>query len=76
MTEKKLKITKEREEHDLTKQKLSFASHVPATTIGQIESGRFVPYGPQLERLARALGFLGDPAELLEPVDAQDCVES
>ena len=72
MTEKKLKMTKEREARDLTKQKLSFASHVPATTIGQIESGRFVPYGPQLERIARALGFLGAPEELLEPVDREE----
>ena len=76
MTGKKLRLTECREERELTKQKLSFASHVPATTIGQIESGRFRPYPPQLERLARALGFLGDPAELLEPVETPERVES
>jgi transcriptional regulator with XRE-family HTH domain len=70
VSDKKLKITTEREARGFSKQQLSFASHVPATTIGQIEHSIFVPYGPQLERLARALGFLGKPEELLEPVDA------
>jgi transcriptional regulator with XRE-family HTH domain len=64
-----IELTKRREERGMTKQALSYASHVPATTIGQIESGRFHPYGPQLIRLALALGFDRDPADLLQPVD-------
>lgn len=63
-------LTKRREERGMTKQKLSFASHVPATTIGQIESGRFVPYEPQLIRLCLALDYRGDPADLLKPAEA------
>jgi len=64
-----IELTKRREERGMTKQKLSFASHVPASTIGQIESGRFRPYEPQLNRLAVALDYLGAPADLLKPVE-------
>lgn len=64
-----IELTRYREVRDLSKQQLSFASHVPATTIGQIESGRFIPYEPQLKRLAAALEFDGDPADLLRPVE-------
>jgi len=71
-----IELTKRREERGMTKQKLSFASRVPATTIGQIESGRFVPYGPQIERIARALAFLGEPAELLESVDVAEAASA
>jgi len=37
-------------------------------TLSQIESGRFFPYDVQLARLALALEWTGDPAELLEDV--------
>lgn len=37
-------------------------------TLSQIESGRFLPYEVQLARLALALEWTGDPAELLEEV--------
>ena len=39
-------------------------------TLSQIESGRFIPYEVQLARLAEALEWTGDPAELLEDVQA------
>ena len=71
-----IQLTKQRKRRGFTKSQLSYAARVPASTVGQIESGRFVPYGPQLERLARALGFLGDPAELLEPAESAEAVES
>lgn len=64
-----LELTKRREERGMTKQQLSFASHVAASTIGQIESGRFQPYEPQLNRLALAVDYHGDPADLLKYVD-------
>jgi len=47
---------------------LSYKSEVPAPTITWIETGRFVPYRPQLERIAAAFEFEGDPEELLEDV--------
>lgn len=59
-------MTMLREERGMTKQGLSFASHVAASTIGQIESSRFVPYDPQLKRIAVALEYDGDPSDLLE----------
>lgn len=63
-------MTRRRVARGMTKQELSYAARVPATTIGQIESGRFKPYRPQLERIAHALRFKGDPMLLLaEPED-------
>jgi transcriptional regulator with XRE-family HTH domain len=63
-----IELTRRREERGLSKSQLSFASRVPASTIGQIEAQRFRPYNPQLRRLADALGWSGDPAALLEEV--------
>ncbi len=63
-----IELTRRRELLGLSKQQLSFASRVPAGVIGQAESGRFIPYRPQLERLAAALEFAGDPDDLLKPV--------
>lgn len=67
-------LTKVREERGLSKSQLSFASCVPASTVGQIEARRFRPYDPQLDRIAEALGWDGDPAELLEEVDREPAV--
>ena len=64
-----IELTRRREARGLSKQQLSFASRVPATTIGQVESGRFRPYEPQLRRLAAALDFDGEPADLLRSVE-------
>jgi transcriptional regulator with XRE-family HTH domain len=71
-----IELTRRRETCGLSKQRLSFVSQVPATTIGQIESGRFTPYAPQLNRLAVALGFAGDPADLLKPVEDSASAEA
>lgn len=38
-------------------------------TLSQIETGRFIPYPGQLERLAEALGWNGKAEALLEDVD-------
>ena len=54
------------------KRKLSSARDVLATTKGQVECGRFVPYGPQLNRIARAVGFPGCPAERRAPVNVAE----
>jgi transcriptional regulator with XRE-family HTH domain len=53
---------------------LSYDARVPAPVLGWIEAGRFTPYAPQLERIAKALGFKGDPHELLEDVPDQAAV--
>lgn len=47
---------------------LSAQSGMVRMWISLIEQGRFHPYPVQLSRLADALGYAGDPAELLEEV--------
>jgi transcriptional regulator with XRE-family HTH domain len=63
-----IELTRQRLAMDLSKLKLSFRSRVANSTIGQIEAKRFVPYRPQLERLAEALDWKGDPSDLLREV--------
>lgn len=67
------RLTQKREGLNLTRFDLSGPSHVPAGRIGQIELGREVP-PPQsvvLRRLADALGYDGDPADLLDDVETR-----
>ena len=60
-------ITKAREARGWSKAELARVSHMNATTISQIETGRWVPYDGQLEKLARALGVPeADANRLLE----------
>jgi len=65
-----LRIQKLREDKGLTRSALARIAVMHAATVGHIES-RYVgrPYRSQLERLAGALDFTGDVAELLEEVD-------
>ncbi len=57
-----------REKQKMTKQALSWKSGLNASLIGQIESGRYIPYDSQLEKLAKALN-VKDPDTLLEPIE-------
>lgn len=44
------------------------------STVCNIETGRMVPYPSQLEKIATALGWSGDPLDLLkEADDGRDC---
>lgn len=47
---------------------MSRRAELGPTQYGWIESGRYVPYPRQLARVAEALEWTGDPAELLEEV--------
>lgn len=69
-----LKLRHLRQERGLSQLQLSYESRVAAPFISQAESGRRRPYPGELERLALALGWSGDPAELLREVsdDATD----
>lgn len=49
------RITKARKARGWSKAELARVSHMNATTVGQIESGRWTPYDGQLNKLARAL---------------------
>lgn len=58
-----------REEKGMTRAALARAANMQAGTITWIETGRFIPYKSQLEKLAAALG-VDDPESLLVPLDA------
>lgn len=62
-----VRMREAREAARLTREKLGAKSGVSPSLIGQIESGRFIPYDSQLNRIAEALG-VENPDELLEPL--------
>lgn len=64
-----LRLEQEIREKGWSFSETSHQSGVNQVTIGQIVAGRFVPYPVQLEKLARALGFEGEPAQLIEEVE-------
>ena len=64
-------LRQERERHGLSRAALARKAEINEAQYGQIERGRFVPYPPQLERIANALGWEGEPEELLEEVPAR-----
>ena len=67
------RITRVREARGWSRAKLVRVSHMNATTVGQIETGRWVPYDSQLQKLARALGFPESEAHrLLEDTPAPE----
>lgn len=69
MTQEKVKlIVKLRQERGMNKAKLARATGMQQGTIGWIESGRFIPYDSQLEKIATALEWDGDLHDLLKEV--------
>jgi len=65
-----IRLQAERERRSWSKQRLSYEAHVAPQTIGQVELGNRKAYPAELARIAEALGFTGEPAELLEEVDS------
>lgn len=65
------RLSVERESRGWTKHELGRRARLHPTRVGQIETGRAVPRSDsvELKRLARALGWVGDPALLLEEVE-------
>lgn len=55
-------------EHGWSKSKLAREAHMSASTVGQIENGNLIPYASQKIKLARALGFRGNPDDLFTEV--------
>ena len=68
---KPVKMRTYRERRGMSRQKLAVVSNVAAPTIGKVESGRYIPYDAELQRIAQALG-VEDPADLLQPLDAEE----
>lgn len=65
-----VKMQAVREGRGLSRAKLARMAELQPTMITWIETGRFVPYPSQLERLAGVLE-VSDPEELLEPLCAE-----
>ena len=63
------RLKKEREAAGLTRARLGALSSVHPARYGQIENQLAVPYPVEIARIAAALHFEGDPADLLEVVD-------
>ena len=64
-----MKLAKKvRQQLGLSGLETSRRAKLPPATVSQIENGRFIPYPVQLERLALALQWPGNPEELLEEV--------
>lgn len=61
-------ITRERESRGWSRAELSRRAGLNAATVGQIEAGRLVPYSVQLDKIAEALEYAGEPDTLLEEV--------
>lgn len=69
--EREMQITQlEKMRHDKgwSKSELGRRACMQSGLVGWIETGRFTPYDVQLQRLAQALDFEGEPSELLEQV--------
>jgi transcriptional regulator with XRE-family HTH domain len=69
MTPTKLKFTAWCEALGITQAEVSRRTSINASTISLVARGRFIPYDSQLFRIKAAIGYEGDPHELLEPVD-------
>ena len=61
-----LRITRERMQMKMSQAALARRAEIHPTTISLIESGRMQPYPSQAEKLANALCWQGNPAELFE----------
>jgi len=64
-----MELTRQREAFGWTKRELGARADLHPARVGVIENGRVIPYPVELERLARALGFKGEPAALIEEAD-------
>lgn len=67
-----IELTRQREGFGWTRRELGARADVHPNRVGSIENQRVRPYLPELERLARALGFHGDPADLTREVEVHD----
>ena len=63
-----LELTRQREGFGWTKRELGARADLHPSRVGVIENGRVRPYPVELERLAKALGYHGQPEDLLEGV--------
>lgn len=60
------RLRRERQNRGWSQAELARQAQVHPTTVSLIESGRFAPGQSQLVKLARALDYPGEPAQLVE----------
>lgn len=61
-------MTREREARRWSRAELGRQSRLHPSRVGQAENGRALLYDVEMQRIAAALGWTGDPAALLEDV--------
>jgi transcriptional regulator with XRE-family HTH domain len=66
-----MRLTKEREARRWSRAELARRAKINAATIGQIEGRRLRPYDVQLDKIAAALDFEGEPSALIEEADGE-----
>ena len=64
-----IRLTVERERRQWSRAELGRQARIHPARVGQIENVRAVPYPVELDRLAEALDFSGEPSGLLDDVD-------
>ena len=64
-----IELTRQREGLAWSKRELGQRADLHPNRVGQIENERVRPYPVELARLARALGYHGDPADLVREVE-------
>jgi ribosome-binding protein aMBF1 (putative translation factor) len=65
-----LLLTREREARGWSRNELARRARMAAGDVGRIETGRLRPYGGQLKKLARAMGWpIGDAERLLDVIE-------
>lgn len=65
-------LRKQREQLGLSRAALARRAEINGSQYSLIERGRFIPYPVQLLRIADALGWEGEPEELLEEVTVDE----
>ena len=67
-----MQLTRLRQARGWSKSELGRRSGVNQVTISVIEARRLAPYASQMRKLAQALDYEGDPAELLGEMEDHD----
>jgi transcriptional regulator with XRE-family HTH domain len=67
-----LEVTRQREAAGWTRMDLGYRAGLHPARVGQIENGRVRPPADsvELQRLAKALRYAGDPKDLLDEVES------
>lgn len=62
----------ERERTGMSRAAVARVAEMSPSTVGAIESGRIRPYPSQITRIAAALGWEGEPEQLLDELVVEE----